>query len=68
MGSDDTLNGMNKIRRSKKEAFPKILVSVNMLDMGVDCPEVVNLIFARFTRSTILYQQMRGRGSINFPD
>ena len=28
-----------------------------------DCPEVVNLVFARFTRSSILYQQMRGRGT-----
>jgi type I restriction enzyme R subunit len=34
-----------------------------MLDTGFDCPEVVNLVFARFTRSTILYQQMRGRGT-----
>lgn len=34
-----------------------------MLDTGFDCPEVVNLIFARFTRSAILYQQMRGRGT-----
>jgi type I restriction enzyme R subunit len=67
MGSDDTLDGMSKIRRFKKEAFPKILVSVNMLDTGFDCPEVVNLIFARFTRSTILYQQMRGRGTRKIP-
>ena len=34
-----------------------------MLDTGFDCPEVVSLVFARFTRSTILYQQMRGRGT-----
>ncbi|MGE4341077.1 MAG: helicase-related protein, partial [Pigmentiphaga sp.] len=63
MGDDDTVDGMTKIKRFKKEAFPQILVSVNMLDTGFDCPEVVNLIFARFTRSTILYQQMRGRGT-----
>lgn len=62
-GSDDTVDGMSKIRRFKKEPFPQILVSVNMLDTGFDCPEVVNLVFARFTRSTILYQQMRGRGT-----
>jgi type I restriction enzyme R subunit len=67
MGSDDTLDGMSKIRRFKKEVFPKILVSVNMLDTGFDCPEIVNLIFARFTRSTILYQQMRGRGTRKIP-
>jgi type I restriction enzyme R subunit len=62
-GPDDTLDGMSKIRRFKKEPFPRILVSVNMLDTGFDCPSVVNLVFARFTRSTILYQQMRGRGT-----
>ncbi|MBU9171549.1 DEAD/DEAH box helicase family protein [Burkholderia gladioli] len=62
-GPDDTADGMTKIKRFKKEPFPQILVSVNMLDTGFDCPEVVNLIFARFTRSAILYQQMRGRGT-----
>ena len=67
MGKDDTVDGLSKIRRFKKEAFPKILVSVNMLDTGFDCPEVVNLVFARFTKSAILYQQMRGRGTRKMP-
>lgn len=62
-GPDDTVDAAAKIRRFKREAFPQILVSVNMLDTGFDCPEVCNLIFARFTRSAILYQQMRGRGT-----
>ena len=62
-GADDSVDGMSKIRRFKKETFPQILVSVNMLDTGFDCPEVVSLVFARFTRSAILYQQMRGRGT-----
>lgn len=62
-GADDTVDGLSKIRRFKKEPFPQILVSVNMLDTGFDCPEVVSLVFARFTRSAILYQQMRGRGT-----
>lgn len=63
MGEEDTVDGMTKIKRFKKEPFPQILVSVNMLDTGFDCPEVMNLVFARFTKSTILYQQMRGRGT-----
>uniref|UniRef100_UPI0032200661 helicase-related protein n=1 Tax=Paracoccus sp. TaxID=267 RepID=UPI0032200661 len=63
LGPDDTIDGVAKIRRFKKEAFPQILVSVNMLDTGFDCPEVRNLVMARFTRSSILYQQMRGRGT-----
>ena len=62
-GPDDSTDAMAKIKRFKKEPFPQILVSVNMLDTGFDCPEVVNLVFARFTRSAILYQQMRGRGT-----
>jgi type I restriction enzyme, R subunit len=62
-GPDDTVDGQAKIKRFKKEEFPQILVSVNMLDTGFDCPEVRNLVMARFTNSTILYQQMRGRGT-----
>jgi type I restriction enzyme R subunit len=63
LGSEDSADGETLIKRFKKERFPEILVSVNMLDTGFDCPEVVNLVFARFTKSAILYQQMRGRGT-----
>lgn len=63
LGPDDTVDGPAKIKRFKKEPFPQILVSVNMLDTGFDCPEVRNLVMARFTHSSILYQQMRGRGT-----
>ena len=62
-GNDDSPDSEALIKRFKKERFPEILVSVNMLDTGFDCPEVVNLVFARFTKSAILYQQMRGRGT-----
>jgi type I restriction enzyme R subunit len=63
LGNDDSPDSDTLIKRFKKERFPEILVSVNMLDTGFDCPEVVNLVFARFTKSAILYQQMRGRGT-----
>ncbi|MCY1320393.1 DNA phosphorothioation system restriction enzyme [compost metagenome] len=66
-GPDDTVDGAAKIKRFKKEEYPQILVSVNMLDTGFDCPEVVNLVMARFTHSSILYQQMRGRGTRQAP-
>ncbi len=62
-GPDDSVDGLAKIKRFKNEEFPQILVSVNMLDTGFDCPEVRNLVMARFTHSSILYQQMRGRGT-----
>ena len=63
LGAEDSPDGETLIKRFKKEKYPEILVSVNMLDTGFDCPEVVNLVFARFTKSAILYQQMRGRGT-----
>ena len=63
LGPDDSVDGPAKIKRFKKEEFPQILVSVNMLDTGFDCPDVRNLVMARFTHSSILYQQMRGRGT-----
>ena len=67
-GPDDTVDGSAKIKRFVKEPFPQILVSVNMLDTGFDCPEIRNLVMARFTHSTILYRQMRGRGTRQAPD
>jgi type I restriction enzyme R subunit len=66
-GQEDTVDGVTRIRRFKKDKFPQVLVSVNMLDTGFDCPEVVNLLFARFTKSVILYRQMRGRGTRKAP-
>jgi type I restriction enzyme R subunit len=39
-GGDDTRDGMTKIRAFKKEKYPQILVSVNMLDTGFDFPEL----------------------------
>jgi type I restriction enzyme R subunit len=65
-GQDDSVDGPAKIKRFKKEEFPQILVSVNMLDTGFDCPEVRNLVMARYTNSSILYRQMRGRGKSRF--
>ena len=67
LGPEDTVDGAAKIKRFKKEPFPQILVSVNMLDTGFDCPEVRNIVMARFTHSSILYQQMRGRGTRQAP-
>ncbi|OGT04147.1 MAG: restriction endonuclease subunit R [Gallionellales bacterium RIFCSPLOWO2_12_FULL_59_22] len=64
---EDTTDAMARIRRFKKEKFPQVLVSVNMLDTGFDCPEVVNLIFARYTKSVTLYRQMLGRGTRKSP-
>ena len=64
---DQILDATDKIRNFLDKKYPQILVSVGMLDTGFDCPEVSNLIFARFTKSNILYKQMRGRGSRKAP-
>ncbi|MEE9507141.1 MAG: helicase-related protein [Thermoplasmata archaeon] len=51
------------IRRFKREEYPRIAVSVGMLDTGFDCPGVMNIVFCRPTGSEILYKQIRGRGT-----
>ena len=48
---------------SIKEKFPQIAVSVDMLDTGIDVPEVVNLVFFKLVRSKTKFWQMVGRGT-----
>lgn len=45
------------------EKEPHIAVSVDMLDTGIDVPEVVNLVFFKRVRSKIKFWQMIGRGT-----
>lgn len=40
-----------------------IAVSVDMLDTGIDVPEVVNLVFAKPVQSKVKFWQMIGRGT-----
>ena len=47
---------------------PQIAISVDMLDTGVDVPEVVNLVFFKMVRSKIKFWQMVGRGTRLRPD
>ena len=48
---------------SIKESNPHIAVSVDMLDTGIDVPEVVNLVFFKLVRSKTKFWQMLGRGT-----
>ena len=48
---------------SNKEKMPHIAISVDMLDTGVDVPEVVNLVFFKVVRSKTKFWQMVGRGT-----
>ncbi|QHG60908.1 hypothetical protein FOF50_10920 [Micrococcus luteus] len=47
---------------------PHIAISVDMLDTGVDVPDVVNLVFFKLIRSKTKFWQMIGRGTRLRPD
>ena len=47
---------------------PHIAISVDMLDTGIDVPEVVNLVFLKLVRSKTKFWQMIGRGTRLCPD
>ncbi len=53
---------------ANKEKAPHIALSVDMLDTGIDVPEVVNLVFFKLVRSKTKFWQMLGRGTRLCPD
>ena len=53
---------------SNKEKNPHLAISVDMLDTGIDVPEVVNLVFFKLVRSKTKFWQMVGRGTRLCPD
>lgn len=48
-----------EVGRSK----PRVAVTVDLLSTGFDAPDVKNIVFARPLKSSILYKQMKGRGT-----
>jgi len=50
------------------EKEPQIVVSVDMMDTGIDVPECVNLVFFKKIRSKSKFWQMIGRGTRICPD
>ena len=46
-----------------RDANPQIAVSVDMLDTGIDVPDVLNLVFFKIVKSRIKFMQMIGRGT-----
>lgn len=48
---------------SIKDKAPHVAISVDMLDTGIDVPEVVNLVFFKAVRSKTKFWQMMGRGT-----
>ena len=53
---------------SQKDKAPHIAISVDMLDTGIDVPEVANLVFFKPVYSRIKFWQMIGRGTRLCPD
>ena len=53
---------------SVPERAPQIAISVDMLDTGIDVPEVLNLVFFKAVRSKSKFWQMIGRGTRLRPD
>jgi type I restriction enzyme R subunit len=52
-------NNFAEVGRSK----PRIAVTVDLLSTGYDAPDVRNIVFARPLKSSLLYKQMKGRGT-----
>lgn len=48
---------------SRLDKLPQIAISVDMLDTGIDVPEVLNLVFFKAVRSKVKFLQMIGRGT-----
>lgn len=53
---------------STKKKMPQIAVSVDMLDTGIDIPEILNLVFFKKVKSYAKFWQMIGRGTRLCPD
>ena len=48
---------------SDKDKMPQVAISVDMLDTGIDIPEILNLVFFKKVRSKTKFWQMIGRGT-----
>lgn len=48
---------------SDKDKLPQIAISVDMLDTGIDIPQILNLVFFKKIRSKTKFWQMIGRGT-----
>ncbi|QIR94362.1 DEAD/DEAH box helicase [Vibrio alginolyticus] len=52
----------------KYRTMPRIAISVDMLDTGVDIPSIQNLVFAKPVFSKVKFWQMIGRGTRLYTD
>lgn len=59
--AEDLIDDFKLTDDSKKKIT--IAISVDMLDTGIDVPEVLNLVFAKPVKSKVKFWQMIGRGT-----
>ena len=52
----------------ERDQLPQVAVSVDMMDTGIDVPDVLNLVFFKNVGSKIKFLQMIGRGTRLSPD
>ena len=64
--SDKPEEAIDLFKQANK--LPQIAVSVDMLDTGIDVPEILNLVFFKSVKSSSKYWQMIGRGTRLCPD
>ena len=62
---DNTINYAQSLidEFSEPKKLPQIAISVDMLDTGIDVPEVLNLVFFKKVMSKAKFWQMIGRGT-----
>lgn len=59
--SDQPEAAIDSFKQANK--MPQIVVSVDMLDTGIDVPDILNLVFFKSVKSSSKYWQMIGRGT-----
>lgn len=59
---------LKSFKKNPKDKRHRIAISVDMMDTGIDVPEVVNLVFAKKVFSEAKFWQMIGRGTRLCPD
>ena len=60
---DETISDPTAVRNGLRDGTVKLVINVNMITEGYDCPDVECIIITRPTKSLALYLQMCGRGS-----
>lgn len=63
--TSQTERAKDLMKQFEYEDLPRIAISVDMMDTGVDVPEVMNLAFMKPVGSQIKFWQMIGRGTRN---